>query len=458
MEISPKVLYKNFINKIIDAESLIEQLSSLIENSRNIKIRVLSIQTLGKIELNSLIPVKSQNSLFHLLENLLISDSNEIIRNEAALILIKLFKKRSLAPMKWALLHDESAICLETIHQSIMEIINDLKKSNEDESYSTLKSEVLAIEDKDFKIAIQNMIHRNDSIISKTTLIHILTNYFTLLFLKKVYWRLKYRIKDATLVELDFSFKVLSNLPRAIRFLQSLKKLTLKYNQILKLPEWIGELSSLEHLNLNINNIAKLPNSVSMLNQLEELALWKNELEELPESIGNLINLRKLNLRLNQLKFLPESLGNLIKLKELDLHDNRLLFLPRSIKYMKSLEVLNLSWNTLKNLPEEIYDLSSLKILDLGRNELQTISPSVSRLNSLEILNLSENKLISLPHTIGNLSSLKILNLSRNQLKVIPNSIYSLPLLEELYLVDNQIEEIPSNIQELENRGLKIIS
>jgi len=456
MERSPKDLYNDYSNKNIDAESLIEQLSSLIENTKNINLRLLSIKTFGQIDFKSNnFAMKSQNALFHLLENLLISDSNELVRNEAAIVLNKLFKKQSLTPMKWALFHDESPLCLETVHESLMEIINDLQSKNDDESYSILKNEIREIKDKDFTIAIQN---NGKLFFSKPNLIKILTNYYTLLFLKRTFWRIKYRVKDAVLVELDFSFKVLSALPKALRYLQSLEKLTLKYNQIFKLPEWIGQLSSLNYLNLNINNIAKLPNSISMLNGLQELSLWKNELEELPENIGNLIHLKKLNLRLNQLKVLPESLGNLIELKELDLHDNRLSILPSSIKGLECLEKLNLSWNMLKELPEEIYYLIALKILDLGRNELQVISPSIFHLRSLEILNLSENKLVSIPSSIGKLHSLKILNLSRNRLKFLPYSVYSLPLLEELYLVDNDIEELPSKIHELEKRGLKIIT
>ena len=441
-------------------DSLIEQLSSLIENSRNIKVRILSIRTLGQIKLNSnSILEKSFKSLFHLLENLLVSDSNELIRNEAAIILNKLFKKRALLPMKWALIHDESLICLDTIHQSLMEIIKELEDSNNDDSYLTLKKEVLAIEDKDLKITIQhNLNHKNDKFFIKPNLIKILRNYFTLLFLKKSYWRIKYQLKDVAIIELDFSFKVLNKIPIALKYLKSLKKLTLKYNQILNLPEWVGELTSLEHLNLNINNINKLPNSISMLSHLKELSLWKNELEVLPECIGSLKNLKKLNLRLNQLNQLPRSLGNLLELKELDLHDNRLKFLPESISNLRYLEILNLSWNLLERLPESIYDLYSLKVLDLGRNELKMVSSSIRHLNSLEILNLSENKLTKLPETIGELVSLRVLNLSHNELKTLPETIGSLALLKELYIVDNQIEDLSSDIRKLEINGLKIIS
>jgi len=93
MEVSPEDLYKDFMDKTIDKDSLTEQLSSIIENSRNLQVRVLSIQILGKIELNSnSVLIKTYNRLFDLLENLIISDSNELIRNEAAILLYKIFK------------------------------------------------------------------------------------------------------------------------------------------------------------------------------------------------------------------------------------------------------------------------------------------------------------------------------------------------------------------------------
>jgi Leucine-rich repeat (LRR) protein len=459
MEVSPEDLYKDFMDKTIDKDSLTEQLSSIIENSRNLQVRVLSIQILGKIELNSnSVLIKTYNRLFDLLENLIISDSNELIRNEAAILLYKIFKTRSLIPMKWALLHDESPRCLKTIHLLLMEIISELNLNNKKESYSILRKHVIEIEDKDFRIDIEsNLVNNNEKYFSKANLIKILTNYFTFIYLRKAFWRIKYRIMDATLVELDFSFKVLTKLPQALKFLKFLKKLTLKYNQIMNLPEWIGELSSLEQLNLNINNIATIPTSISSLTQLKELYLWKNELESLPESIGNLKNLKKLNLRLNQLRSLPNALGNLSNLRELDLHDNKLVSLPESISHLKCLEVLNLSWNLLNELPQAIYNLSSLKVLDLGRNELKALSSAIDHLLSMEILDLSENKLRKLPQTIGNLHSLKVLNLSRNELRDIPISISNIPLLEELYLVDNYINELPSNFYELEEKGLKII-
>jgi Leucine-rich repeat (LRR) protein len=454
MEVNPKDLYKDYINKILDLDSLIEHLSSIIENSKNIHVRILSIQTIGQLELNSnIILAKSQDTLFHLLENLLISDSNKFIRNEAAIVLNKLFKRRSIPPMKWALFHDESPKCLNTIHRSLMDIIDVLDNSEEKESHSILKNLVLNIEDKDF-VTIQDNI---SDFFTKHNYVNILSNYFTLIFLKKVYWRLKYKIQDGVVDELDFSFKVLSKLPSALKYLKSLRKLTLKYNQIFQLPAWIGNFTLLEQLNLNINNITKLPDSISKLRHLEELSLWKNELETLPESLGKLKSVKKLNLRLNQLKRLPYSIGNLYSLKELDLHDNRLESIPDSIAHLKSLEILNLSWNLLEDLPQSFYNLTTLRILDLGRNELKSISQSISRLKSLEILNLSENKLSTLPQAIGELNSLKVLNLSRNLLKSIPASIGSLPLIEELYIEDNQIEELPSDLLELEKAGLKII-
>ncbi len=457
MEINPRNLYKDYTKKIIDKDSLIKQLIALIENSRNIHIRIQSIRIIGQLDLSSNDYLIKPSKLYHILENLLISDSNDQIRNEAAILLNKYYKKISLSPMKWALLHDESPECLKTIHASLIEIIGELERSNDEETVSILKNELFSIDDKDFKINIHQYItFGNKKFLTKSKITEILINFFTIVYLRKIFWRLKYRVINSRVVELDFSFKVLTKLPEALKFLKSLKRLTLKYNQILEIPDWIGELTSLEYLNLNINNVPKLPNSFSNLHHLNELLLWKNELETLPEGIGNLTQLRKLNLRLNQIKKLPNTLTNLSNLVELDLHDNRLQILPESITLLKSLEKLNLSWNILHELPDSIQYLSSLKILDIERNELRSIPSSFGNLSSLEVLNLSENQLVELPETIGRLNSLRILNLSRNELKYLPHTLSSLQLLEELYLVDNPLEEIPSTLRKLEDNGLKI--
>ena len=451
MEPTPQKIFENFLNKTIDKSTLIQNLISIIENSDNLNIRIESLEILKNVN------VKDEYT-FRFLENLLISDKFEVIRKIAAELIKQKFIEKAIEPMKFGLFHEDSPENLQIVYDILIEIVRNLGKGNNYIAKSILYNEITKIDQKEFNLGLEN--NREFEVFEKfkeADLIDILVNYYTLIFLKKNFWRVKFKINNCKIIELDFIFKGLTSIPNAIKNLSSIKSLIFRYNQILNLPDWIGSLSSLESLNLNVNNITKLPDSIGSLNSLKELLLWKNDLKSLPDSIGSLRSLEFLNLRLNQLEDLPETIMNLNSLKELNLHDNRLIELPQSIGLLRSLEKLNLSWNELKRIPDSIGKLASLKILDLGRNELETIPNSIGSLSSLEDLNLSENYLKTIPNSIGNLKSLQKLDLSRNELNYLPENIENLSDLKELYVGDNRLNsQYPKAIKKLENRGIKI--
>ncbi|MFX1356856.1 MAG: leucine-rich repeat domain-containing protein [Promethearchaeota archaeon] len=455
MELKPNDIYEKYSKKIIDKVSAIEQLSTLIESSNDIGIRVKSIEYLSKIGKNNDNSINKDEKLFHLFENLLISDSNDKIRNLSAQFLKTNFLEKAFEPMIWALHHDSSPECLIIIFESLINIIEELLKKNDNISKNLFLAKVKQINEKEFRIGFEKSYKKGSQIITKE-LAEILINYFCFIYLQKTIWRLKVSIENCRIVELDFLFKGLSKLPEPIKYLKMLKKLVLRYNQLTIIPDWIGSLIKLESLNLNINNIIELPETIGNLISLKEFLLWKNELNLLPDSIGSLRSLEKLNLRLNQISSLPSSFGNLLSLKELNVHDNRLNSIPESIGSLRSLEILNLSWNEIEYIPESIGSLSSLKTLDLERNKLASIPNSLGNLNSLIKLNLNDNKLIEIPQTIGNLKNLEILNLSRNNISELPNSLNSLTSLKEIYLAENSIKSIPRDLKLLEKDGLKI--
>jgi hypothetical protein len=442
---------------ILDKQSAVQHLIALIENSTKIKQRLESLQILREISFNFENFGGEWDSLMSFFENLLISDTDEIIRNEAALILCHEYEEKALNPMRWALHHEESPLCLQTIFNSLIKIVENLILRKESIAKLILVHEIKQINDKDFKIGFEILKSTKGAVdFTLRALADILINYFALVYLKKSYWRLKYRIEECKILELDFIFKGLTKLPNAIKQLKYLKKLTLRYNQITELPDWIESIRDLEYLNLNVNNINTLPATIGSLSHLEELLLWKNELQSLPDSICSLHSLKFLNLRLNQLKLLPYDIGNLINLLELNLHDNKLIEVPESISSLKLLETLNLSWNLLTTLSSSITNLNSLKLLNLERNELSEIPESIGSLTSLETLNLEDNKLENVPETIGSLKMLKILNISHNRLITLPNSILSLENLEELYLNDNNLDIDSTLMKKLIDKGLKI--
>ncbi len=453
---APSKILEKFRDKRIDKRSALEQLLALIENSSSFKIRLKCIKIVSEIwKLNEKTASLSEN-IFNVFENLLISDSNEIIRNAAALFLSSNFNDKAYKPMKWALHNDDSQLVLETILNSLVGFLCILKKQDSKSIKPFLLQELQDIVDIDFKIKIQIYIQVSSHKDPITDYITILMNYFALTYLKKVIWRLKYEIEDCRVTQLDFIFKNLASFPEALKNLTSLKKLIFRYNQLTHLPNWIEILNDLEYLNLNVNNINHLPDSFGHLGSLKELYLWKNELSNLPESFSNLSELVILNLRLNNITSLSESFGKLIKLKELNLHDNKLLIIPVSISNLKSLEILNLSWNEITTLPASIGYLPLLKDLDLERNELCELPASMGNLKSLISLNLKDNKLKTIPETFRFLKNLRYLNLSQNELQILPISITSLINLEELYISGNKFTKTPECFEILEDNGVRI--
>ncbi|MHA2186030.1 MAG: leucine-rich repeat domain-containing protein [Promethearchaeota archaeon] len=444
MELSPKKIINEYSQNRIDKLAATKLLLSLIENTDNNKTRIECINQLDNIR------VGDERS-FEVLEHLLISDSNDLIRNSAAITLRNNFLDRILEPMKWSLAHDESPLCLNTIYLILIDILHNLARDSDPFASSSLLTEIEGMNNKDFVIGFETICRsKNIEDFSNPELADVLINYFSIIYLEKSFWRLKSKLNECKIIELDFIFKGLTRLPDVIKNLTHLKTLILRYNQLTQLPDWISVLRSLEILNVNVNNLNTLPEEIGYLKSLKELLLWKNELSHLPSSLGNLINLETLNLRLNQLKTLPDTIGRLTSLKELNLHDNQLVNLPNSIAFLDKLEVLNLSWNNIQNLPDSFGSLSSLKALDLERNELTELPESIKDLKSLEYLNLSDNKLTTIPKGIGNLTSLQYLNLSRNELDSIPKSLKSLTSLKKLYLGENYIRTIPKYLRKLE--------
>ena len=446
MELTPSKIHEEYFKNNLDKQSAAKLLISLIDNCESDKVRVESIQALEKIKIDD-------NKSFRFLENLLISDSSERVRNSAALILKNLYINRALEPMKWALIHEESPSCLNTIHTTLIKIIKNMVENNQ----QILYSEVKKIREREFRISLEQLSKvKSIEKLTNKELAEILINYFTFLLLKKIYWRIKFKIENCKFIELDFIFKGLTEIPEPIKYLSSLKILIFRYNQLTTLPEWIGNLFSLESLNLNVNNIKMLPETIDSLVSLKELLLWKNKLKALPKRIGCLSKLERINLRLNQLETLPDTIGNLSSLRGLNLHDNKLHYLPETVGYLNSLETLNLSWNELRALPSTIGKLTVLKVLDLERNELTAIPEEIGSLKSLKVLNLSDNKLDIIPDTIGNLTSLQYLYLSRNKLNILPESLKYLTKLKELYLSENNLKESLKLLNTLKQKGVKI--
>ena len=499
MALTPKKIYEDLKKKEIDKLSAADLLIFLIENADTIDTRLESIKTIQKINIKN-------KKIFSILENLLISDSNEEIRTLAANTLNVLFREKALSPLKWALEHEKSWQFLLTLTSIISEIDNKAAKS-------ILIDKIKKIDNYQFSISLSPFFKSKEiRSFSITKLVELINNYVIINYFEELSKEINYQVENGLVTELNLSFisknvfgwKILKNLNRFINILKYLKKLELRDNGIATVTKSITSLNSLKFLDLSHNVINRLPESIGSLKSLEYLYLRYNNLSDIPNSIGSLKFLKILDLKHNKLTTLPKSISKLTSLEVLDLHGNQFNTFPTSLEGLPSLKKLKLGLNNLKRVPEWIKNLRSLKKLGLGgnkslsnfqewidflpsvvelnlydndikelpesigslnslnslilpNNQLKSLPESFRNLNSLKKLDLSYNNFNCLPEWIGSFSSLEELNLECNNLKTLPESIGSLSSLKILNLILNKdITKLPRSIKALQNKGLQI--
>ena len=477
MALNPKKIYNEFKKKVIDKESAVDSLIYLIENAESDETRLKCIKTLQKIS-------SKNDKTFSILENLLISDSNEEIRILAANNLDVLFQEKALAPLQWTLEYEKSMSW-----QFILDIISIIRNFNNQKAKSIFVEKIKKFDNYKFNKSLSLLfesgeIHNYDI----DELANIIANYVVIKFFEEVLKVLNYNVANGLVSEIDLSFtsnnnsgwKVLKDLSKFISIFKNLKKLELRSNRIGNFPISLISLYSLKYLDLSHNNLNKLPDRIHALKSLEYLNLRYNGLTEVPNSIGSLTKLKILDLKHNKLTTLPTSIGNLPCLEVLNLHGNQLIIVPSALENLSSLKKLNLGLNSLHAVPEWIKNLHSLKKLGLGGNkslsnfqewigflppivelnlydnDIKKLPDSIGSLNSLEFLKLPNNKLTALPESFMKLTSLKTLDLSWNNITELPEWISSLSSLEELNLRGNKLEALPETISSLSS--LKILN
>ncbi|MHA2280450.1 MAG: hypothetical protein ACXAC5_06335 [Promethearchaeota archaeon] len=475
MALSPKKIYEDLKRNSIDKSSAVDLLIFLIGNNNSFEIRLESIKTLQKIKF-------ANDKVFSILEDLLVSDSSEEIRELAANSLKKLFQEKALLPLKWALEHEYSLQVLI----SIINIINEIRSHN---TKSILIGNIKKFDIDKFSNSLSLLfINKEIQSFKNDKLAKIIKNYTIIKHLEEMLKEVNYQINKGFVVELDLSFasnktngwKVLKNISQFLSVLDNLKGLELRSNYIGKFPDPIFSLSSLQYLDLSHNSLDKLPDRFSSLNSLENLNLEYNNLTELPTSISSLKKLKTINLKHNKLTILPPNFGKLKFLEEINLHGNQFNVIPSSLENLSSLKILKLGLNNLEFFPNWLKDMRSLKVLELGGNkslsnfgewidflpsivelnlyndDIRELPDTIGELDSLEVFILPNNKLTKLPDSFKKLKSLKKVDLSWNDISSLPEWIDSLSSLEELNLRGNQLESLPDTISSLPS--LKILT
>lgn len=302
MEINPNAIYEEFINGRIDKVTLVKQLTSIIENHEDNTVREASIVVLGKLKLTN-------EKLFNLFENLLLSDSNENIRNAAAFYLSEYYLNSSLPVFKWVIQHEQSYQCLFTV-------IKGLVKINSKESKKVLFEQIKKVrkiqylnpekgyKNKKYKEALKPLIKRNKVVaFTPQQLGDILINFYTIKQLIEEIPNVYFELSSTKLLveKLDLSdyleFEVkgtpwgwknniesLSKI-KGLKNLSELQELNLANNRIRDLKE-VVKIKNLKHLDLSNNKISD-PQNIEYLKQIPQLEfidLRGNELANIIKS------------------------------------------------------------------------------------------------------------------------------------------------------------------------------
>jgi len=286
MILNPQTVLEDFNNRYIDKSTATKLLTSIIENYDEENFRLEAINILNTLKIKT-------KTLFEFFENLLLSDSSEVIRNAAAKYVSTNYLEISLPVFLWVIQHETSYHCLVTVVNSLVEIhtseaksilleqvkkIRDIKYLNVDKGFGNKK----------YRKALKPYFKRNlINALSPEQLAAILINFLTIKNLIEEIPNAYFELDEKLLLidKLDLSdyleFEVkgtpwgwknnirsLSQIT-GLSNLKHLKTLDLSNNQIGDL-EGINELENLTHLVLPNNQISDLKN-LEYINQLTNL-------------------------------------------------------------------------------------------------------------------------------------------------------------------------------------------
>lgn len=147
----------------------------------------------------------------------------------------------------------------------------------------------------------------------------------------------------------------------------SLIRLDLSNNLLSELPDNFGDLKRLKILFLSENQFKVFPQVLANCPNLEMIGFKNNRIHTMPS--GSLpAKTRWLILTDNCLESLPDDFADLPRMQKLMLAGNRLKALPPSLAHCHRLELLRLSGNQLSQFPDCLYDLPRLSWLAFSGN------------------------------------------------------------------------------------------
>ena len=110
-DLTPNLIINRYLSKEYNLATTINLLVSLIEKNKDNQLRVKSIKSLAKLDLKNDYKIK----VFKVMENNFISDENYLVRKVSIENLVRLFPKKCIEPLKWAINNEKSIIIFKTI-------------------------------------------------------------------------------------------------------------------------------------------------------------------------------------------------------------------------------------------------------------------------------------------------------------------------------------------------------
>lgn len=243
-----------------------------------------------------------------------------------------------------------------------------------------------------------------------------------------------------SLITLDLSNNLISEIPSSITLLVSLQTLILNMNQFTKFPKVLKKMNSLTALYMKGNKLTKLEENLFYTNSLKSLFGSNKKKAALCRT------LKKLNLGHNSLQEFPDALAGFSVLQELDLSHNVGIkgIIEKDISnyaWKPTLQMLNLDNCGLQQFPTLICKLPNLRYVHVSRNAFKVI-PKLGNLPYLSTLAITSCEIEDISPIFPQ-KMLRKLNVSQNNIKNIPElSIHSSNFLEELLLSNNCLTKL----------------
>lgn len=292
MSLSPSLIFKKYRKNLLSLSETIDLLLILVENGLDIDIRIKSLEFLLKI-------INKSQDTFDILERILITDENEIIRAKAVKSLSNFHDDKFIHILVWLIRKDPSFLVLRTIKEFLKEINNPMLSKEFIKRIEHLASDLEIVpEEIDIILKFANNIDAIGIFKTKEGNFLILKDG-CLVFVKDGYIR-------------GISLSLFKRIPKSVFQLEKLEYLDLSFCYLTDLPDQLLNLNQLRLLNLQGNEFTSFPLIFKSWKKIEklELNLSNNNINQLPEWIDELNYFKKLNLSNNNIQLILKDYSN----------------------------------------------------------------------------------------------------------------------------------------------------